>query len=338
MNRIASAIVFPGQGTLQRFLFGRDIAGATFREGCRAIDATNSVETVLLAASLAHYRALTSHGLRPAVLIGHSFGELTALVCAGALSLEQGAEVSRRRAAALNGYQREPGGMLQIAATRPTAEHLVALAGPSRVAVAAENGPDEIVISGTTAALDSARALAREWRVPCGSLKARWALHCSHVMRSAAAELRKELGSVAWQPIQVPVFSPILGRHYTASDDLADCLSRHLVLPVEFADAIRLAARSGVERFIECGPLRGLGRAISRTIAEASATVQRTERSPFEATLPRCYLSQRRPSLGKSVVRPVTEGGQIAGRMSQVWSGGPRPVPHDAHQPREMVR
>jgi acyl transferase domain-containing protein len=86
-------------------------------------------------------------------------------------------------------------------------------------------------------------------------------------MRPAATELRHQLRGLAWQALRVPVFSPILGRYYTSSDDLTECLAHHLVGCVEFAAAIRSLASLGVAHFVECGPLRGLARSIHQITA-----------------------------------------------------------------------
>src|SRR5262249_28649527 len=161
---------------------------------------------------------------------------------------EQGVEIARQRTAALNRYQREPGGMLTIATTRVVAECLVELAGADRTSVAADNGPDEIVISGTASGLDVMHALASDRHIAIAPLKARWAFQCADVMRPAAVALKEALRSLSWQPLRLPVFSPILGRYYTWSDNLVECLANHLVDPVGFAHAVRFLASAGVER------------------------------------------------------------------------------------------
>jgi acyl transferase domain-containing protein len=209
-------------------------------------------------------------------------------VCAGAFTVQQGAEIALCRAAVLDQYQREAGGMLSLATTRATAECLVHLAGSSRTALAAQNAPGDVVISGTTPGLASVRRMTREQRIPATPLKARWALHCAPVMLPASVELAKRLRGFSPRPLQVPVFSPILGRHYRATDDLAECLARHVLLPVEFAAAVRSLAGAGVGRFIECGPLRGLARHVQEITAamRPEADLRRREPLPSMASEP----------------------------------------------------
>jgi [acyl-carrier-protein] S-malonyltransferase len=63
---------------------------------------------------------------------------------------------------------------------------------------------------------------------------------------------------VTSKPPHTPVFSPILGRFYRDSDDLAECLALQLMLPVRFAEAVRQLSSEGIRTFTVCGPLRGL--------------------------------------------------------------------------------
>ena len=264
MNRTESVILFPGQGVLEGSMFRSGALGARYRQAIEEAGAADSVDLFVLAGSVAHYRALYARSGPPATIVGHSFGELVALVCAGAFTVSQGAEIARQRAAVLDEYQSEPGGMLSLVTTRPTAERLIWLAGACRTAIAAENAPAEIVISGTLPGIASVRDRARAEGIATAPLKARWALHCPQPMLAATFELVKRLRGLAPRPLAVPVFSPILGRYYGRTDDLTEWLARHLMLPVRFADAIRFLMVGGVRSFVECGPLRGLARSVQQ--------------------------------------------------------------------------
>jgi acyl transferase domain-containing protein len=277
MNPPGSAVLFPGQGTLHTALLGNEELGAAFRAVVDEIGwaepsapTPESTPMLVFAASVAHYRVLVSAGLRPAALVGHSFGELAALVCAGAFTVAQGAAIVRQRSTVLDASQRARGGMVTAAAGRTAVERLVAIAAANHAAVAAENGPAETVVSGTNAAIDAIRRLAARRRVAIATLKARYALHCPALMVGAALELARQLRSIESRLLQVPVFSPILGRYYAPSDDLAECLASHLALPVRFAEAVRTLSADGIGTFVECGPLRGL----ARHVREITATPQ----------------------------------------------------------------
>jgi acyl transferase domain-containing protein len=167
--------------------------------------------------------------------------------------------------------------MLSVATTSSTAERLVRLAGASRTAIAAENAPTAIVISGTLAGIASVRHRAHIEGIAAAPLRARWALHCPQTMRAAAVELAKRLKGLPSRPVRVRVFSPTLGRYYRPSDDLAECLARQLMLRVRFADAIRALIADGARQFIECGPLSGL----ARSVAEIRAGDESGRRDPL---------------------------------------------------------
>jgi len=273
MERSESAVIFSGQGTLQASPFTTGQLGAQFRmvlEDVGPVDTSwrtpDGAALLVFAASVAHYQVLYGRGVRPSVIVGHGFGELVALVCAGAFTVRQGAEIAVQRTSVLDRCQRD-GGMLSVATNRASADRLVALAGASRTAVAAENGPAEIVVSGTTAGINSIQSLARRRRIATAALKARWPLHCAPLMLPAAMELAKQLRSITWRGLEVPVFSPILGRYYGPSDNLAECLASHLAMPVRFAAAVRTLSSAGIESFIACGPLHGLARNIEELTA-----------------------------------------------------------------------
>jgi [acyl-carrier-protein] S-malonyltransferase len=282
-----TAFLFPGQGSLSRSSFAKpdvqrqlrqvleEIGSAeseckqwmeSLREGRAQSNnlalAPDNLAIFILAASVAQGRTLESQGLHPGVMIGHGFGEVIALICAGALSVAQGAEIVFQRTSVLNEYSAEGGGMLLARTTKPLADALVELAGHQQVAVAAENSPTEVVISGTAAGLEMIQRFARNLGIVITKLRAPWALHCRAVMAPAAAELKKRLAHISSQRLRIPVFSPTLGRYYSDTENLSEILAEHLVLPVRFTDAIRHLLSSRADVFVECGPLCGLGRCV----------------------------------------------------------------------------
>jgi acyl transferase domain-containing protein len=315
MVQSRTAVLFPGQGSLSRSTFARADVQRYFREVLEEIgsaagdcrpraqspqagevlsnhlpDAPHSLAISIFAASVAQYRLLEDQGLRPVVMIGHGFGEIIALVCAGALSPAQGAEIVSERAAVLNECSTHAGGMLVARTTKPLADTLVELAGSENAAVAAENSPTEVVISGTAAGIERIERFARYLGIAVTRLRAYWPLHCRAVMMLAATELKKRLSHLSSQPLRVPVFSPTLGRCYGDADNLTGMLSGQLALPVRFADAIRYLLSTGVEAFIECGPLYGLGRCVQE--------IAGGNRAPLESTrfeLPRFSQAAARP-------------------------------------------
>jgi len=262
---------FAGQGTLDTALFKTGSLAEHLNAVRHALGGADRIDQFVLAAAVAHDRALRSNGLQPAALVGHGFGELAALVCGGAFTIEQAAEITVRRAAILDAHCCEPGGMLTLHATPATAEHLVRLAGAFRAAVAAENGGADTVIAGTHRGLKAVRRLARAKRIAFSELNARWPLHGGELMRRAAMELAAQLHSIRPRPLETPVYSPTLRRYYRRSDDLTECLAWNVARRVRFADAVRSLAAAGLTRFVDCGALRGLARHVHAVVAEAAS-------------------------------------------------------------------
>ena len=115
MNQSESAVVFPGQGALRVSSFTAGQMGAPFRhvlEEMGPVDVSrrtpDGVALLVFAASVAHYRVLHTRGLRASVIIGHGFGELVALVCAGAFTVRQGAEIESATPGSAQGTAQVP--------------------------------------------------------------------------------------------------------------------------------------------------------------------------------------------------------------------------------------
>src|SRR5688572_652628 len=118
------------------------------------------------AGSIAHHLSLEDNGVHPGVLIGHAFGEIPALVCGGALSIERGAEIVVHRTAVLTECRRSGGAMIALKASLAAAERLVALTGSKWSGVAAENSPSDVVISGTIDAIEAVRHMTAREGIP----------------------------------------------------------------------------------------------------------------------------------------------------------------------------
>jgi acyl transferase domain-containing protein len=273
-----SAVVFPGQGRLKPAPFRTDPLAAGFASVVGEITSGDdtlrrlrecprqtpeSLALFVFAASVAQYRVLVRDGAPPAALVGHGFGEIAALVCGGAFSARQGAEIVVRRVAALDRWRGRGGAMAILHASRPAVDRIVLGVGSASAAVAADNAPEEVVISGTRAGVARASALARARGIAVSPLAARWPLHGRAAMAGAADDLRQHLRTIRAEALHTPVFSPILGRYYWSSDDLVAAVAAHLTKPVRFLEAITyLSAAKHIQTFQICGPLAGLDESI----------------------------------------------------------------------------
>jgi acyl transferase domain-containing protein len=198
------------------------------------------------------------------VLMGHSFGEIAAMVCGGAFSVADGAQIvcDRTEASRLvtgDGY------MAALGANRSAASTLVELLGNHDMVVAGENSETQTVLSGVRVKMDRAAEIARILNVGFFRLNSPYPFH-SPMMEPVRAEFGRRLQRFSARQLRVPVFSPIMGRYYEATDSLTDCLASHLVRPVAFAPAVRTLYADGVRVLVECGALDALTKLATKAV------------------------------------------------------------------------
>lgn len=224
-------------------------------------DDPDTLQLALYASNLSVHRVLVDDGVRPAVLIGHSLGEIAALVAAGGFTVSDGARIVVERNRSLHAVP-QPGGMTALDIDVQRTRALVDLIDVDELVVAAENAPRQTIISGPLPALETAEAVAASIGLTARRLRSPYAFH-SPGLATAAAQLTAAIGGMQ-RTLQALVYSPILGRAYTDGDDLAVMLGRHLTLPVRFLGALRRLHARGAQLFVECGAratLTGLVRA-----------------------------------------------------------------------------
>jgi [acyl-carrier-protein] S-malonyltransferase len=200
---------------------------------------------------------------RPVAFAGHSLGQLTALVAAGVLSLEDGARlVAARAAATQKAADRHPGRMAAlVGAELEQAEE--ACADVPRAWVANDNAPGQVVIGGTASGVESASARARELGVRrVIPLNVGGAFH-TPLFDEATAELRPVLAATPFAVARGPVVSNVDAEPHTDPADWPDQLARHLVTPVRWRLSLLTLQRLGADSLVEVGPgnvLAGLAR------------------------------------------------------------------------------
>lgn len=288
------AIVFPGQGSQSVGMLAglaevHGVVRETFEEGSAALgvdlwamsqggpkevlDQTENTQPALLCAGVAVWRVLQQQGLgAPAIMAGHSLGEYTALVAAGALPLADAARLVATRGRLMQ--EAVPAGTGAMAA-------ILGLDDAQVIAVCAEaaqgevvsavnfNSPGQVVIAGQAAAVERAAALAK-------SAGAKRALmldvsvpsHCA-LMRPAAERLARVLEE---QPVAMPAI-PVL--HNVTVQEAADpaairrLLIEQLYSPVRWVETVQAMAARGVGTVIEAGPgkvLAGLVKRIDKSL------------------------------------------------------------------------
>lgn len=293
---VTTAYLFPGQGSQYvgmghnlytafssaRAVFEQadDILGIALSRLCfegpeEELNDTFNTQPAVLMASIAALRAVEEKGLDgPAYVAGHSLGEFSALVAAEALTFADALHVVRERGRLMKqAGEKNPGGMAAIIALdRETVEGVCTMAcdqSGEYVGTANDNCPGQLVISGTTAALEQALKLAKEKGAKRAlPLTVSAAFH-SPLMAEAADEFRRVLDATPFQTSTIPVVANATASPLTDPDDIRDAVGKQLTSPVHWTDSMRWLLNQGVTRFIEVGPkevLTGLMKRIDRSV------------------------------------------------------------------------
>lgn len=292
------AFVFPGQGsqsvgmldawgahpvvvqTLQEAsdALGEDVA-KLIREGPKeALALTTNTQPVMLVAGVAAFRVwMAEVGIAPLVVAGHSLGEYSALVAAGALTLQQAAPLVRLRAQAMQ--EAVPVGMgamaaiLGMEAGKVTAGCLEVTqsfgAGSSEIVEAVNfNDPAQTVIAGSKAAVEKA----------CEVLKANGAKRAlplpvsapfhSRLMQPAAEKLRERLLAVAFAAPQIDLINNIDVAVEADISRIRDALYRQAFGPVRWVECVQAIKARGLTTLVECGPGKVLAGMVKRIDSE----------------------------------------------------------------------
>lgn len=292
------AFVFPGQGSqsvgmLAELSEFHPVIRETFVEASEGagvdlwalsqggpeemLNRTEYTQPALLAAGIAVWRAWQAQGgAMPSLLAGHSLGEYTALVAAGALSLVDGAHLVRLRGQLMQ--DAAPAGVGAMAAVigadNELVEEVCVQASGSQVVVPANfNSPGQVVIGGDAEAVDRAIALFNERGVRKVVKLAVSVPSHTPLMREAANRLAEAMRGMHWNTPSLPVVQNVDAQVQAGLDAIRDALVRQLYLPVRWADCTLALAAQGITRVAECGPgkvLTGLAKRIDKSLEARS--------------------------------------------------------------------
>lgn len=221
------------------------------------LTATENAQPAICTASLLWQQRLESLGILPAVVGGHSLGELTALAAAGAYDTSTLIRLATLRGLAMAAPEGEAGAMGVLACDAAAAEAIIARAASGYCAIANINSPSQTVISGERAAVSRAVELANADGIRASLLPVSNAFH-SKLVESAAENFRSgaDLPGCAGD-LAVRVFSSIDGREIASGADLRAHLSRQIVSPVNFTRLLE-AMSEHCDWLVEVGPGRVL--------------------------------------------------------------------------------
>ncbi len=288
------AFMFPGQGS-QAVGMGKalceqfDVARRVFEQADDALgfklstlcfegpeselQLTANTQPAILACSIAALRVLEAHTpLRPQVALGHSLGELSALVAVGALGFDDAIRLVRLRGQAMQeSVPAGVGAMAAIIGLEP--DEVEALCeqvsnADERVRPANLNGGRQVVVAGHTAAVDRMIEAAGEAEARAIPLKVSAPFHCE-LMQLAAERLDVALGTTAILELSAPVISNVEAEPNSDRDRVRSLLVAQVTSRVRWEESVRMVVRMGITQAIEVGHgkvLKGLVRRIAREL------------------------------------------------------------------------
>ena len=283
------AFVFPGQGSQSRGMMNgyADFAAVrdTFVEASDVLkqdlwqlvaegsdddlNSTVNTQPIMLTAGVAVYRAWQSqHGAVPAMMAGHSLGEYTALVAAGALSFADALPLVRYHAQCMQQAVPEGvGGIAAILGLDDDAVRAVCIEGAQGDVLEAVNfnSPGQVVIAGNRAAVERGMELAKAKGAKRAiMLPMSVPSHC-RLLQGAAEQLRVYLANVAVQTPSIPVLHNADVASYSDAAAVKDALVRQLYSPVRWVETVQAFGKQGITHNVECAPgkiLAGLNKRI----------------------------------------------------------------------------
>ncbi|MEU0507109.1 SDR family NAD(P)-dependent oxidoreductase [Nocardia sp. NPDC005998] len=220
--------------------------------GAASLDRVDVVQPVLFAVMVSLARVWRANGVEPAVVIGHSQGEIAAAVVAGGLSLADGARVVALRSLVVAEELAGAGGMASVGAAVESVEQRLTGFG-DRLCVAAVNGPGLTVVSGESSAVDEFLAGCAADGVWAKRIPVDYASH-SHAVESIRDRVLSELESVAPQRGSVPFYSTVFADYVDTETLDAGYWYRGLRERVRFAESVEALQRAGVNAFLEISP------------------------------------------------------------------------------------
>jgi [acyl-carrier-protein] S-malonyltransferase len=251
---------------------GFSISRMCFEGSEEDLKLTANTQPAILTCSVAAYRVVAEKGITPDFVAGHSLGEYSALVAAGALKFSDAVQIVRKRGT----YMQEavPAGEGAMAAVMGLSPAVVMdackRAAEGKVCSPANlNSPEQTVISGHADAVKRAVEIASQLGAKRAViLPVSAPFHCA-LMMPAQQKLEKVLRTTQFSTLRVPLVTNVDADTETSGDEARDALIRQVTMPVRWEESVRELIDEGVNTFVEVGPgrvLSGLLRQIERSV------------------------------------------------------------------------
>lgn len=288
------ALVFPGQGSqkvgMLAELNGRfAVVGETFAEASEALgydlwqlaqqgpqealNLTEKTQPLLLTASVALWRVWQQQGgTMPALLAGHSLGEFSALVCSGVIGFQDAVRLVRSRGqfmqTAVPVGQGAMAAVLGLEDARIVEICAETGGGADIVEAVNFNSPGQVVIAGTTAAVERAAEACKQAGAKRAMLLPVSAPFHTSLMRPAGEKLHEAMAEIAFNAPQIPVVHNVHAQTETDPQRIRELLFEQIFSPVKWTGCVEYMAAQGISITVECGPgkvLSGLNKRVDKS-------------------------------------------------------------------------
>ncbi|WP_027873801.1 ACP S-malonyltransferase [Spongiibacter marinus] len=286
------AFVFPGQGS-QKVGMLADLAAAfpqvkdTFAEASDALDydmwalvqegeqaqlnLTETTQPVLLTASVAVWRLwLAQGGLRPAMMAGHSLGEFSALVCAGAIDFADAVRLVRARGQYMQtAVPVGEGAMAAVLGLDDAKIEEICAATEGVVEAVNYNSPGQVVVAGHTQAVEAALVALKDAGAKRAMLLPVSAPFHTSLMRPAGEKLAQALAELTINAPVIPVVHNVHAQTEANPAQIKELLTQQIYSAVKWVSCVQTMTDSGIEMTVECGPgkvLSGLNKRIQKSL------------------------------------------------------------------------
>ncbi|RDH89554.1 MAG: [acyl-carrier-protein] S-malonyltransferase [endosymbiont of Seepiophila jonesi] len=311
MSDTAFSIVFPGQGSqsvgmLKALADDFSLVGDTFTEASDALgfdlwklvlegpketlNQTQNTQPAMLAAGVAVWRVWQAQGgAAPSIMAGHSLGEYSALVCAGAMGFSDAVSLVAKRGMFMQEAVPEGTGAMAaiLGLDDDKVRDVCVAAAESQVVEAVNfNSPGQVVIAGSKAAVDRACGLAKEAGAKRAlPLPVSVPSHCA-LMKPAAERLAEQLQDIAIEMPSIPVLHNVDVAVATDTGAIRARLAEQLHNPVRWVATIQSISERGIDKIVEAGPgkvLTGLNKRIDRKLTGFAVLDSDTMNAALEA-------------------------------------------------------
>lgn len=286
------AFVFPGQGS-QKVGMLADLAAAfpevknTFAEASDALDydmwalvqegeqaqlnLTETTQPVLLTASVAVWRLwLAQGGLRPAMMAGHSLGEFSALVCAGAIDFADAVRLVRARGQYMQtAVPVGEGAMAAVLGLDDAKIEEICAATDGVVEAVNYNSPGQVVVAGHTQAVGAVLGALKDAGAKRAMLLPVSAPFHTSLMRPAGEKLAQALAELTINAPVIPVVHNVHAQTEANPAQIKELLTQQIYSAVKWVSCVQAMTDSGIEMTVECGPgkvLSGLNKRIQKSL------------------------------------------------------------------------